>query len=211
MRKLLIATNNRGKLAEYLELLKGLPFELTWPEREGIELEIEEEGSSYRENASLKALAWARATGLIALADDSGLEVDALGGAPGPLSARYGGLKSDKEKYELLLREMEGIPWEKRTARFRCVIALAFPDGRVYTFEGVREGFIALEPRGEHGFGYDPIFFIPELGKHMAELPLEEKNRISHRAQAARKLREFLSSAFRSAGGSPTSSSFPQP
>ncbi len=192
MRRLLIATSNRGKLAEYLELLKGLPFELTWPEKEGFELEVEESPTSYHENAVRKALAWAKATGIPAVADDSGLEVDALGGAPGPLSARYGGLNSDREKYELLLREMEGIPWEKRTARFRCIIALAFPDGRVHTFEGVREGLIALEPKGEHGFGYDPIFFIPELGKHMAELTLEEKNRISHRAQAARKLREFL-------------------
>ncbi|MCS7286484.1 MAG: RdgB/HAM1 family non-canonical purine NTP pyrophosphatase [Anaerolineae bacterium] len=194
MCKLLIATNNRGKLLEYLELLKGVPFELTWPEKEGITLEVEESASSYHENASLKALTWAKVTGFMAMADDSGLEVDALGGAPGPLSARYGGLKSDREKYELLLREIANVPWEKRTARFRCVIALAFPDGRLYTFEGIKEGYIALKPEGEHGFGYDPIFFIPELGKTMAQLPLEEKNRISHRAQAARQLRDFLNS-----------------
>ncbi len=192
MRKLLIATNNKGKLAEYLELLKGLPFELTWPEKEGLKLEVKERDSSYYENASHKAITWAKASGLITIADDSGLEVDALGGAPGPLSARYGGLKTDREKYGLLLREMTNIPWEKRTARFRCVIALAFPDGQVYTFEGVKEGLIALEPRGEHGFGYDPVFFLPEMGKTMAQLTLEEKNKISHRAQAARKLREFL-------------------
>lgn len=194
MRKLLIATNNRGKLLEYLELLKGVPFELTWPEKEGIAFEVKESASSYYENASLKALTWAKITGLMAMADDSGLEVDALGGAPGPLSARYGGLKSDREKYELLLREIANVPWEKRTARFRCVIALAFPDGRLYTFEGVKEGYIALKPEGEHGFGYDPIFFVPELGKTMAQLSLEEKNRISHRAQAARRLRDFLTS-----------------
>ncbi len=192
MRKLLIATNNKGKLAEYLELLKGLPFELTWPEKEGLKLEVEEEAGSYRENAVAKAIAWAKATGLITLADDSGLEVDALGGAPGPLSARYGGLKSDKERYELLLKRMEGVPWPERTARFRCIIAIAHPDGEVHTFEGVMEGLIALEPKGEHGFGYDPVFFLPELGKTVAQLTLEEKNRLSHRAQAARKAREFL-------------------
>lgn len=192
MHKLLVATNNKGKLAEYLELLKGLPFELTWPEKEGLELNVEETTGSYHENASRKAIMWARASGLITIADDSGLEVDALGGAPGPLSARYGGLKTDREKYELLLREMANVPWEKRTARFRCVIALAFPDGQVYTFEGVWEGLIALEPKGEHGFGYDPVFFLPELGKTTAQLTLEEKNRISHRAKAVSKLLDFL-------------------
>ncbi len=192
MRKLLIATNNKGKLAEYLELLKGLPFELTWPEKEGLKLKVEEKTGSYHENAIAKAIAWAKATGLITLADDSGLEVDALGGAPGPVSARYGGLETDKERYELLLKRMGGIPWPQRTARFRCVIAIAFPDGEVRTFEGTMEGLIALEPKGEHGFGYDPVFFLPELGKTVAQLTLEEKNRLSHRAQAARKAREFL-------------------
>lgn len=192
MRKLLIATNNRGKLAEYLELLKDLPFELTWPEKEGLKLKVEEKTGSYRENAIAKAVTWAKATGLITLADDSGLEVDALGGAPGPVSARYGGLETDRERYELLLKKMEGIPWPQRTARFRCVIAIAYPDGEVHTFEGVMEGLIALEPKGEHGFGYDPVFFLPELGKTVAQLTLEEKNRLSHRAQAARKARDFL-------------------
>jgi XTP/dITP diphosphohydrolase len=192
MRKLLIATNNRGKLAEYLELLKDLPFELTWPEKEGLKLKVEEKTGSYQENAIAKAVTWAKATGLITLADDSGLEVDALGGAPGPVSARYGGLETDRERYELLLKKMEGIPWPQRTARFRCVIAIAYPDGEVHTFEGVMEGLIALEPKGEHGFGYDPVFFLPELGKTVAQLTLEEKNRLSHRAQAARKARDFL-------------------
>jgi XTP/dITP diphosphohydrolase len=192
MRKLLIATNNKGKLAEYLELLKDLPFELTWPEKEGLKLKVEEKTGSYQENAIAKAVTWAKATGLITLADDSGLEVDALGGAPGPVSARYGGLETDRERYELLLKKMEGIPWPRRTARFRCVIAIAYPDGEVHTFEGVMEGLIALEPKGEHGFGYDPVFFLPELGKTVAQLTLEEKNRLSHRAQAARKARDFL-------------------
>lgn len=192
MRKLLIATNNKGKLAEYLELLKDLPFELTWPEKEGLKLKVEEKTGSYRENAIAKAVTWAKATGLITLADDSGLEVDALGGAPGPVSARYGGLETDRERYELLLKKMEGIPWPQRTARFRCVIAIAYPDGEVHTFEGVMEGLIALEPKGEHGFGYDPVFFLPELGKTVAQLTLEEKNRLSHRAQAALKARDFL-------------------
>jgi XTP/dITP diphosphohydrolase len=153
---------------------------------------VEEKTGSYRENAIAKAVTWAKATGLITLADDSGLEVDALGGAPGPVSARYGGLETDRERYELLLKKMEGIPWPQRTARFRCVIAIAYPDGEVHTFEGVMEGLIALEPKGEHGFGYDPVFFLPELGKTVAQLTLEEKNRLSHRAQAARKARDFL-------------------
>jgi XTP/dITP diphosphohydrolase len=101
-------------------------------------------------------------------------------------------LETDRERYELLLKKMEGIPWPQRTARFRCVIAIAYPDGEVHTFEGVMEGLIALEPKGEHGFGYDPVFFLPELGKTVAQLTLEEKNRLSHRAQAARKARDFL-------------------
>ncbi len=190
--KLLIATNNRGKLREYRELLGELSCELTSLAEEGIELKVEETGRSYRENAILKATAYARVSGLLTVADDSGLEVDALGGEPGIFSARYGGLGTDEERYRLLLKRLEGVPWPERTARFRCVIALAFPEGRVETFEGVCEGVIAFEPRGEHGFGYDPVFYLPELGRTMAELTPQEKNRISHRARAAARLRKFL-------------------
>ena len=194
MTKLLVATNNKGKLREYRQLLGDLPLELTSPQEEGIELEVEETGGSYRENAILKATAYARASGLLTIADDSGLEVDALNGEPGIFSARYGNLPGDEERYRLLLRRLEGIPWPKRTARFRCVIALAWPGGETRTFEGVCEGVIAFEPVGKHGFGYDPVFYLPELGRTMAQLTPEEKNRISHRARAAAQLKRFLTS-----------------
>jgi len=190
--KLLIATNNQGKLREYLALLEGLPLELTYLAKEGIHLKVEETGKSFTENAILKARTYAEASGLVTLADDSGLEVDALGGEPGIQSARYGGLKTDEERYRLLLKRLEGVPWEKRSARFRCVIAIAFPGGEVHTFEGSCEGMINFEPRGQYGFGYDPVFYLPEYGLTMAELPPEEKNRISHRARALRKARLFL-------------------
>lgn len=193
MTRLLIATNNPGKLREYENLLADLPLTLTWPGQEGIELEVEETGESFRENAILKARAYARASGLLTLADDSGLEVDALGGEPGILSSRYAGPEADDEdRMRLLLRKLEGVPWEERTARFRCVIALATPQGEVWTTEGSCEGIIAFEPRGEHGFGYDPVFYLPQFGRTMAQLPPELKNRISHRARAAEKARAIL-------------------
>ena len=193
MPKLLIATNNPGKLREYEELLAGLPLELTSPAREGLSLEVAETGESFAENARLKAVAYARASGLLTLADDSGLEVDALSGRPGVHSARYAGEGADdEERYRLLLEEMRGVPWEKRTARFHCVIAIATPEGEVRTAEGTCEGIIAFEPRGEHGFGYDPVFYLPQHGRTMAELEPRAKNRISHRARAARKAREIL-------------------
>ena len=191
--KLLIATNNPGKIREYQELLADLPLELTSPAQEGLDIEVAETGESFAENARLKAIAYAKASGLLTLADDSGLEVDALGGEPGIRSARYAGEgASDEERYQLLLERLEDVPWEERTARFRCVIAVATPDREVYTAEGSCEGIIAFEPEGEHGFGYDPIFYLPEYGKTMAELPPEVKNKISHRAKAAQKTREFL-------------------
>lgn len=191
--KLLVATNNRGKLREYVELLKGLPFELTTLAEQGITSEVEETGPSLEQNAISKATAYAKLSGLITLADDSGLEVDALGGEPGPLSRRYAGDNvSDKERNDYLLAKLRDVPMEKRTARFRAVIAVATPEGRVGINEGVCEGIIAFGAKGEGGFGYDPIFYLPELNKHMAELTLEEKNRISHRARAAEKARRIL-------------------
>lgn len=191
--QLLVATNNRGKLREYAELLKGLPFELTTLSEQGITQEVEETGSSLEQNAVSKATTYASLSGLTTLADDSGLEVDALGGEPGPLSRRYAGENvSDKERNDYLLAKLKDIPREKRTARFRAVIAIAMPGGRVGIGEGVCEGIIAFSAKGEGGFGYDPIFYLPELDKHMAELSLEEKNRISHRAKAAEKARRIL-------------------
>lgn len=190
---LLLATHNRGKVKEYRQILAGLPLELITPANLGLNLEVKETGQTYTENAVLKAQTYARAGGLIALADDSGLEVDALGGAPGLRSARYdGGEGSDRARYELLLEALDGVPPKRRSARFRCIIAIATPDDDVYTCEGVCPGTIALAPRGEGGFGYDPVFLLPERGRTMAELPPEEKNRISHRARAGQQAREIL-------------------
>jgi len=191
--KLLVATNNRGKLREYAELLKGIRLELTTLKEQGITEEVEESGSSLKQNAIHKATAYAKLSGLTTMADDSGLEVDALGGEPGPLSRRYAGDNaSDKERNDYLLAKLRNVPREKRTARFRCVIALVTPDAKVKTCEGVCEGIIAFRSKGEGGFGYDPIFYLPELDKHMAELSLSEKNKISHRAKATLKVRRIL-------------------
>jgi len=191
--KLLVATNNPGKLREYVSLLDGLPFELTTLAKAGIADDVEETGSSMEQNAIQKASVYSALSGLITLADDSGLEVDALGGEPGPFSRRYAGDDvSDRERNDFLLTKLRSVPWEGRGARFRCVIAIATPEGRVETCEGVCEGVIALDSRGEGGFGYDPIFHLPELDKRMAELTLEEKNEISHRARAAQKARPIL-------------------
>ena len=191
--KLLVGSNNRGKLREYAELLRGIHFELTTLSEQGITEEVEESGSNLQQNAIGKATAYAKLSGLTTMADDSGLEVDALGGEPGPLSRRYAGDNvSDKERNYYLLAKLRNVPWEKRTARFRAVIAIATPDGKVKTAEGVCEGIIAFDSKGTGGFGYDPIFYLPELDKRMAELSLAEKNRISHRAKAAQKARRIL-------------------
>lgn len=193
MVKLLIATHNPGKVKEYEELLAGLPLELTYPAQEGLDIEVAETGNSFAENARLKACAYARASGLLTLADDSGLEVDALGGEPGIHSARYAGSEAgDEERYQLLLEKLREVPWAERTARFRCVIAVATPAGQIHTTDGTCEGIIAFEPNGEHGFGYDPVFYFQEYGMTMAELPPETKNKISHRARAAQRVREVL-------------------
>jgi XTP/dITP diphosphohydrolase len=191
--KLLLATNNKAKVREYQSLLQGIPYEVVTLADEGIATVVDEVGGSLEENARLKAIALAAESGLLSLADDSGLEVDALGGEPGPLSARYAGEGvSDTERINYLLARLKNVPGEKRTARFRCVIAIATPEGKVTLCEGECRGFVTLEPKGDQGFGYDPVFFLPELGKTMAELPLELKNQVSHRAQAAEKAREVL-------------------
>jgi XTP/dITP diphosphohydrolase len=191
--RLLIATRNEGKLKEYEPLLAGLPVMLTYLTREGINHDVEETGNTFTENAVHKAEEYARISGLLTLADDSGLEVDALGGEPGVHSARYAGTDAtDRDRYLLLLEKTRDIPEENRSARFRCVIAVAEPRGTTYTSEGVCEGVIAFSPEGSHGFGYDPVFFMPEYGKTMAQLPDETKNRVSHRARAARGIRPVL-------------------
>ena len=191
--KLLLATNNKGKVAEFRSLLADLPYRLVTLAEEGIELSVEEVGETLEENARLKAATLAKHSGLVTLADDSGLEVDALGGEPGRLSARYAGENAnDKDRVNYLLKKMKVVPREKRTARFKCVIALSTPDGKVAFCKGKCEGLITFQPKGEQGFGYDPIFFLPELGKTMAELTLEEKNRLSHRARAARQVPQAL-------------------
>ncbi len=186
MVKLILATNNNGKVREYRNLLRELSFQVVTLAEQGITTVVDEVGSTLEENAGLKATAMANESGLLALADDSGLEVDALGGEPGPLSARYAGENaSDRERVSYLLSRMEDVPWAERTARFRCIIALASPDGRIELCSGECDGLIMLKPRGESGFGYDPVFYLPELDMTMAELPLETKNRISHRGRAA--------------------------
>ena len=241
--KLLIATRNPGKMREYRQLLVAAPYELVSLEEVGVSDEVEETGLTFAENATLKANAYAALGGLLALADDSGLEVDALGGAPGVHSARYGedsptnpdwqtreqlpsteaaiGKMSDEDRVDLLLHNLEGVPWERRTARFRCVICIATPpsqpsqggveggsmqgraevdgppceagaQGRLTLVVGSVAGMIQYEARGDEGFGYDPVFYLPSYGLTMGQLSLEEKNRISHRASAAGKAVNIL-------------------
>jgi XTP/dITP diphosphohydrolase len=192
MTRLLIATNNRGKLQELLPLLGDLPLQLVTPHDLGLCLTVEETGTSYAENARLKAEACAQASGLLTLADDSGLEVDALGGAPGVYSARYAGENAtDAERRAQLLRALREVP-APRPARFRCVIAIAQPEAATAYFEGVCAGEILMEERGTHGFGYDPLFFVPDYGCTMAELPPTVKNQLSHRARAVQAAQPFL-------------------
>ena len=196
--KLLLATNNPGKVREYHLLLSDVPFELVTLAAVGITTVVDETGTSFEENARLKATVLAAESGLPTLADDSGLEVDALGGEPGHLSARYAGENaSDRDLVAFLLSRLRDVPMEKRTARFRCVIALATPQGEVSLCSGECRGYITLEPRGQHGFGYDPVFYLPELDMTMAELPLSLKNKVSHRGQAARKAAEILKNRYR--------------
>lgn len=191
--KLLLATNNQNKVREYKSLLTGIPFELVTLIDQRITTVIDETGESLEENARLKATLLAAESQLWALADDSGLEVDILGGEPGRLSARYAGENAlDIDRINRLLSRLENVPWQKRSARFRCIIAIATPGGEVTLHSGECQGLITFKAKGKRGFGYDPIFYLPELGKTMAELPLKIKNRISHRGQAARKVRRFL-------------------
>jgi XTP/dITP diphosphohydrolase len=184
--KLLIATNNPGKILEYEELLADIPVEITFPAKEGLLLDVEETGDTFEENACLKALAYAQHSGMMTLADDSGLEVDALEGRPGVYSARYAGPgASDIDRYQKLLAALADTPVELRSARFRCVVALVQSDVCLEIADGVCEGTIGFEPRGENGFGYDPVFVVDGYGgRTMAELSADSKNSISHRGRA---------------------------
>ncbi len=188
-----LATRNPGKVRELLALLRDLPlrvYDLTAFPRVP---ELAEEGQTYTENAISKALQVARLTGRVALADDSGIEIDGLGGGPGPQSRRFlGPQASDAARNARILKLLQDAPPQARRARYRAVVAIATPQGVVRTFEGVCEGEIAPAPRGSHGFGYDPIFFVPAYGKTMAQLPPAVKNKISHRARAIAAARPFL-------------------
>ena len=186
---LLIATGNPGKLREYAGLLAAAPYRLVSLSDAGITREVAETGATFAENAWLKASQYAAMSGMLTLADDSGLEVDALGGAPGVHSARYGGAacRTDADRVALLLRNLDGVPWPQRTARFRCVINLARPDaaGPLVAVVGAVAGMIQYAPQGDDGFGYDPVFHLPSFGQTVAQLPIDDKNRISHRGRAA--------------------------
>ncbi len=190
MRKLVVATRNLGKAREITEMLSDLPLDIVTLKDYPDAPEVEETGSTFEENALAKAKTYARLTGEWVLADDSGLEVDALNGAPGVYSSRFAA--SDPGRIAKLLDLMKDVPESRRTARFRCVIAVASPDGQIETCEGTLEGLIAPEPKGSNGFGYDPVFYIPDLGKHVAELTPEQKNAISHRGEALRKAKAIL-------------------
>ena len=193
MPRLLLATNNAGKVAEFRRLLDGCGWEIVAPAEVGLKLAVEETGQTYAENARMKAAAYAKAGGLVTLADDSGLEVDALGGRPGILSARYAGAnRTDRERLEKLLEELAEVPDKDRTARFRCVIAIVDEKEQFELVEGTVEGYIAREPRGDSGFGYDPVFVLAERGLTAAELPDIEKDALSHRGVATRKALPIL-------------------
>lgn len=197
MNKLLIATHNRGKVEEIHALLTDMPIQLITPADINLDLNIIEDGSTYAENAKKKAIAFAHASGLLSLADDSGLEVEALDGAPGLYSARYspkaGATDADRRAHLLKNLSDKPHPW---TARFRATIAIAIPNQKVESAEGECKGEIIPEERGTGGFGYDPIFLIPELGRTMAELSMDEKNRLSHRARAIMNAKPILARVF---------------
>lgn len=191
--KIVFATSNEGKMREIREILKSLGAEILSLKEAGVHVDIVEDGDSFEANALIKARAVWEKTGGIVLADDSGLEIDFLNGEPGIYSARYMG---ENTSYEIknwnLIHRMDGVPEEKRTARFACVIAGVLPDGREITTRGTMEGHIAHEPAGAGGFGYDPILMLPEYGKTSAEISMEEKNAISHRGKALRAMKEQL-------------------
>lgn len=193
MRRLIFATGNEHKMVEIREILGELPVEILSMKDVGIKADIVENGNTFEENALIKAKEVCKLAGEMVLADDSGLEIAYLNGEPGIYSARYMGEDTSyRIKNQNLIDRLEGVPDEKRTARFVCAIAAAFPDGRSFVVRGTIEGIIGYEERGTNGFGYDPIFYLPERGVSTAEIPPEEKNSISHRGNALRKMKELL-------------------
>ena len=193
MDKIVFATTNEGKVKEIKEILGDFPIEVVSMKEMGITADIEENGATFEENSLIKARALVKLTGLPALADDSGLEVDYLNGEPGIYSARYLGRDTDYDyKNKYIIDKLSGAKGEERSARFVCVISLVLPDGREFVERGVVEGLIGYEQKGENGFGYDPIFYLPEYGKTSAELPPEEKNRISHRGKALTAMKKLI-------------------
>lgn len=191
MRNLIVATKNKGKYQEMKEILSGMPFNVISMEDASLDIEIEETGQTFEENALIKAREVSRLTNEIVIADDSGLEIEYLDGAPGIYSSRFAGKgASDEDRNRKLLKLLEEVPFEKRKARFVCVIAVVYPEGDYFTVKGICEGYIGFEPKGNNGFGYDPLFYIPEYGKTMAEMDPEDKHKISHRGKALRLMLE---------------------
>jgi non-canonical purine NTP pyrophosphatase, rdgB/HAM1 family len=193
MDKIVFATANEGKVKEIKEILKDFPIEVLSMKEMGITANIEEDGTTFEENSLIKARAISKLTGLPALADDSGLEVDYLNGEPGIYSARYLGRDTDYDyKNNYIINKLSDAKEGERSARFVCVISLVLPDGREFVERGVVEGLIGYEQKGENGFGYDPIFYLPEYGKTSAELSPEEKNKISHRGKALSAMKKLI-------------------
>ena len=193
MKRIIFATSNEGKMKEIRQIMKDSGYEVVSLKEAGISADIEENGTTFEENAVIKASAIAKLTGELAMADDSGLEVDYMDKAPGIYSARFLGENTNYDiKNNYILDKLKGVPAEQRSARFVCAIALAYPNGKNITKRATIEGYIGYEIRGENGFGYDPIFMVPEFDKTTAELSMEEKNKISHRAKALTAMKEEL-------------------
>jgi XTP/dITP diphosphohydrolase len=189
----LVATHNQGKITEFREMMQDLAFDWLGLAEAGVTFEVDETGKTLEENAILKGTAYSEATGLLTLADDSGLEVDALNGEPGVYTGRYGGPgMTPQQRYALLLDKLKDVPWEERTARFRCVIVLFGPEGMIGSSHGPCEGMIAMEPAGVGGFGYDPVFYLPDRNLTMAQLPSGAKHEISHRGKAVAAIAPLL-------------------
>ena len=193
MKKIILASNNKGKIAEVKEILKDMNVEVISMKEAGLDVDIEENGSTFEENALIKAEAIMKMTGEITIADDSGLEVDYLNKEPGIYSARYMGHDTSYDiKNNAIIQRLEGVKGTDRSARFVCAMAVVFPDGKIIIARGTMEGLIADKPMGENGFGYDPIMYLPEYQKTSAQLSSEEKNKISHRGKALEKLKTQL-------------------
>ena len=193
MRKFIVASRNKGKLREIEEILRNFPFKVISMEEAGVYKNIEENGETFEQNALIKAREVFKSVKEIVMADDSGLEVDFLNGAPGIYSSRFAGENStDQQRNSKLLKLLEGVPFEKRRARFVCTIAVLFPDEKYFTVKGTCEGYIGYEPVGKNGFGYDPLFFLPEYNMTMAQMEPSQKHKISHRGKALKLMVEKL-------------------